>query len=159
MNHKAAINIIAAELGMAREDRQAVSLSLVGVASLADMSALQLAKVRSHFDHLQRVAGGATKATATQTPGRTNLATKITRPAAGRPAFAPERAPMVRRIRAQLISLGRLPDSYADKIVQRLFGAAAPVHYEWCNGQQMHKLSGELAQQQTRQAAKENIRA
>ena len=57
MNHKAAINIIAGQLGISREDRQAISRDVVGVASLTDMNLVQLAKLRAHFDSLAKRSG------------------------------------------------------------------------------------------------------
>lgn len=140
MNHKAAINIIAAELGMAREDRQAVSLAVVGVASLIDMTPLQLAKLRSHFELLQARSKGL--AVPKAAPVREQ-----------RPKASPEALPMVRRIRAQLISLGRKPDSYADGIAKQMWGDAAPRFFEWATGAQLKAISMALAAQQAREGA------
>ena len=140
MNHKAAINIIAGELGMAREDRQAVSLAVVGVASLTEMSALQLAKVRTHFEGLQARAKGL--AAPAGAPVREQ-----------RPKPSLEAAPMVRRIRAQLISLGRKPDGYADGVAKQMWGEAAPRYFEWATGTQLKAISMALAAQQAREGA------
>lgn len=57
MNHIAAINIMAGQLGMSREDRQSVSLAVVGVASLTHMNPAQIAKLRAHFDALAKRSG------------------------------------------------------------------------------------------------------
>lgn len=140
MNHIAAINIIASELDITKEDRYAISLSVVGVASLTKMNALQLAKMRSHFELLQaRSKGLAAPAPA---PVREQ-----------RPKASLEAAPMVRRIRAQLISLGRKPDSYADGIAKQMWGSAAPRFFEWATGAQLKAISMALAQQQFRDGA------
>ncbi len=138
MNHKAAINIIAGQLGMSREDRQAVSHAVVGVASLTDMSPVQLAKLRTHFDALAK-RGGALQ------PAKPSGARKPKRPAP-----SAENAPMCRRIRAQLISLGRLPDTYADGIAKQMFQEAAPQFYEWCHADQLHKITAALGVEQRR---------
>ena len=58
---------------------------------------------------------------------------------------------LVRRIRAQLIALGRLPDSYADGIAQQMWGTKAPTFYEWCSGEQLRGITTALGQQQNRQ--------
>lgn len=67
-----------------------------------------------------------------------------------RPTPAPENAGMVKRIRAQLISLGRLPNTYADGISKQAFGVD---YYEWLTGDQLWKLSAMLAAEQQRQGA------
>lgn len=61
-----------------------------------------------------------------------------------RPAVPRERAALVRKIRALLINhpTGRLPDSYADGIAQRMFGVD---NYTWCQPEQLHKLVQALA--------------
>lgn len=57
---------------------------------------------------------------------------------------APEKAPLVAKIRAQLINhpTGRLPDSYADGIAKQMFGVD---NYTWCNLAQLDKLVQALA--------------
>ena len=74
------------------------------------------------------------------------------KPTAAKPAKAPKRptpsatlAPMCRKVRAQLISLGRRPDSYADAIAQRMFNVQ---FYEWCHSDQLHALVAALAVEQ-----------
>lgn len=68
-----------------------------------------------------------------------------------RPTPAPENLPLCRKIRAQLIDLGRLPDTYADAISKQAFGVD---FYEWCTCDQLHKLSTMLTFEQKRQKAK-----
>lgn len=70
-----------------------------------------------------------------------------------RPTPAPENAALCRKIRAQLISLGRLPDTYADGISKQAFQVD---FYEWCTPQQLHKLSAMLAAEQRRKGADTN---
>lgn len=70
-----------------------------------------------------------------------------------RPAPSEDKLRLVRRIRAQLISLGRKADSYADGIAHQMFGDEAPEFYEWCNHDQLHKISAALGVQQRRAGA------
>lgn len=70
-----------------------------------------------------------------------------------RPTPAPDKLKLVRRIRAQLISLGRKPDEYADGIVKQMFGADAPNFYEWCTHNQLHAVTASLSVQQEREGA------
>jgi phage gp16-like protein len=67
-----------------------------------------------------------------------------------RPTPAPENAALCRKIRAQLISLGRLPDTYADGIAKQAFTVD---FYEWCTPEQLRKISTMLAAEQKRKGA------
>lgn len=67
-----------------------------------------------------------------------------------RPTPSPDKAKLVRRIRAQLISLDRKPDTYADGISKHMFGVD---FYEWCNHEQLHAITAALAVQQRREGA------
>lgn len=67
-----------------------------------------------------------------------------------RPTPAPDKIKLIRRIRAQLISLERLPDTYADGISKQMFGVD---FYEWCNHDQLHAITAALSAQQRRQGA------
>ena len=64
-----------------------------------------------------------------------------------RPTPAPAVAAMCRKVRAQLISLGRLPDTYADGIAQQMFNVQ---FYEWCLPEQLHAVVAALAVEQQR---------
>jgi hypothetical protein len=147
VNHKAAINIIAGQLGISREDRQAISREVVGVASLTDMNPAQLAKLRAHFDSVAKRSGVVRQEPKAAASGK---AAKPGRPIASRPIPSKEVAPLCRRIRAQLISLGRLPDSYADGIAKQMFQEDAPQFYEWCHAAQLHKITSALGAEQRR---------
>jgi phage gp16-like protein len=68
-----------------------------------------------------------------------------------RPTPAPENAALVSRIRAQLISLGRLPDTYADGIAKQAFKVD---FFEWCTPDQLHDLTNMLRAEQNRQGAR-----
>ncbi len=84
------------------------------------------------LDHLKTVAAGADG-------GRPKL------PRSPRAAtVAPEKAPLVRKIRAQLINhpTGRKPDSYADGMSKQMFGVDK---YTWCTPEQLEKLIQALA--------------
>lgn len=67
-----------------------------------------------------------------------------------RPTPAPDKMKLVRRIRAQLISLGRKPDEYADGIAKKMFGVD---FFEWCNHDQLHAITAALGVQQEREGA------
>jgi phage gp16-like protein len=69
-----------------------------------------------------------------------------------RPTPAAENVALCKRIRAQLISLGHLPDTYADGIAKQAF---AVDFYEWCTSEQLHKLTAMLAFEQKRKGAPE----
>ena len=73
------------------------------------------------------------------------------RPAAARrpkrPTPSLAAAPMCRKVRAQLISLGRLPDTYADGIASQMFGVQ---FFEWCQPDQLHAIVAALAAEQAR---------
>jgi hypothetical protein len=78
-------------------------------------------------------------------------ATKTKRPA--RPTPSVDAAPLVRRIRAQLISLDRKPDEYADGIAKQMLGADAPQFFEWCHLRDLTKISQALSVEQNRKGA------
>lgn len=65
-----------------------------------------------------------------------------------RPTPSEAVAPMCRKVRAQLISLGRKPDTYADGIAERMFGVQ---FYEWCQPEQLHAIVAALTVEQQRQ--------
>lgn len=67
-----------------------------------------------------------------------------------RPTPAPEKLKLIRRIRAQLISLDRLPDTYADGIARQMFGLQ---FYEWATPDQLHAITAALGVQQRKQGA------
>lgn len=69
-----------------------------------------------------------------------------------RPTPAQDKLPLVRRIRAQLISLDRKPDTYADGIAQKMFGDIQ--FFEWCDHDQLHSISAALAYEQRRKGVR-----
>lgn len=64
-----------------------------------------------------------------------------------RPTPSEAVAPMCRKVRAQLISLDRKPDSYADGIAQQMFGVR---YFEWCTTEQLHAVVAALSAEQDR---------
>lgn len=67
-----------------------------------------------------------------------------------RPTPSVDALPLVRRIRAQLISLDRKPDEYADGIAKQMFADNAPEFFEWCHPTDLYKISQALGVEQRR---------
>lgn len=67
-----------------------------------------------------------------------------------RPTPAADKIKLVKRIRAQLISLDRLPDTYADGVAKQMFGVD---RYEWCTHDQLHAITAALAVKQRKEGA------
>jgi phage gp16-like protein len=70
-----------------------------------------------------------------------------------RPTPSADALPLVRRIRAQLISLDRKPNEYADGIAKQMLGDSAPQYFEWCALRDLHKISQALGVEQQRRGA------
>jgi len=70
-----------------------------------------------------------------------------------RPTPSADARPLVRRIRAQLISLDRKPDTYADGIAKQMLGDEAPQFFEWCHVRDLERISQALTYQQNRTGA------
>lgn len=77
--------------------------------------------------------------------------TKPKRPS--RPTPKADALPLVRRIRAQLISLDRKPDEYADGIAKQMLGDETPKFFEWCHVRDLERISKALTYQQNRTGA------
>lgn len=136
------IHAMQREVGLQADDATAVKIAVTGVASSGAMTVMQRAKYIGHLAGLVRSAQ----------PGAEprNGATKR-RPK--RPTPSADAAPLVRRVRAQLISLGRLPDTYADGIAKQMLGAGAPEFFEWCAPRDLYKISQALGVEQKRKGA------
>jgi phage gp16-like protein len=78
-------------------------------------------------------------------------AAKTARP--GRPTPAADALPLVRRIRAQCISLDRLDDTYIDGMARQMLGTEAPQFFEWCQVRDLYKISQALGVFQARKGA------
>lgn len=131
----AKIHLAKKQLCMTEEDYRAMLQGQSGVNSASELDDQGRQKVLAHL----RRAGFLAK------PGST-----AQRPQ--RPTPAADKLPLVRRIRAQLISLNRKPDSYADGIARQMFGEHIKF-FEWCDHDQLHSVSSALAYEQRRQGA------
>lgn len=129
----AIIHIAKKQLGLSEDDYRAMLQSYGGASSSAKLDHAGRQRVLAYLDGI----GFKPKASTT---------TK--RPA--RPIPSADALPLVRRIRAQLISLERKPDSYADGIAKQMFGADAPEFFEWCHPRDLEKISQALTYQQNR---------
>ncbi len=124
------IHIAKKQLNLADEDYRAILIAKGSVSSSKDLDHAGRERVLAYFQTL----GFKPKAAAN--PKRPT-----------RPTPAPEKLKLVRRIRAQLISLDRLPDTYADGIAKQMFGVD---FYEWATPEQLHKISAALGVQQAK---------
>lgn len=129
----AKIHVAKKQLQMSNDDYLAMLWTQGRVRSSADLDHAGRRKV---LDYLASI--GFKPAASTQTK----------RPA--RPMPTADKLPLVRRIRAQLISLGRLPDSYADGIAKQMLGDDAPQFFEWCHASDLHKITQALGVEQGR---------
>lgn len=130
------IQIARKQLNLTDEDYRTILQRQGGVTSSKDLDHPGRQKVLSYFESL----GWKPKASPT---------TK--RPA--RPTPAADALPLVKRIRAQLISLDRKPDDYADGIAKQMFGDQAPKFFEWCHVRDLERISQALTYQQKRVGA------
>ena len=124
------IHIAKKQLNLDDETYRTILASKGGVSSSKDLDHAGRERVLTYFQKL----GFKPKAAANPK-----------RPA--RPTPAPEKLKLVRRIRAQLISLDRLPDTYADGIAKQMFSVD---FYEWATPEQLHKISAALGVQQVK---------
>lgn len=130
----AKIHIARKQLDVADETYIAKLQEIGGVTSSRDLTPNGRARLLAWFDSLG--FKGKSSPTTSQRPKR--------------PTPAAENLPLVRRIRAQLISLDRKPDEYADGIAKQAFGIQ---FYEWCTCEQLLKVSQMLGVEQKRQGA------
>lgn len=126
----AKIHVAKKQLSMSDEDYRAMLWTQGRVTSAADLDHVGRQRVLDHFK-----ACGFKPASAKNAK----------RPA--RPTPSPEKLKLVRRIRAQLISLDHLPDTYADGIAKQMFGLQ---FYEWATPDQLHSITAALAVEQRR---------
>lgn len=134
-----AIHAMQRELGLSKDDAESLKLSVTGVSSSADMNEQQRAR---YIAHLRGIVTARTVV-----HGRAHRPV-VTKRRPKRPTPSVDAAPMVRRIRAQLISLGRLPDTYADGIAKQMLGSEAPEFFEWCSPHDLHKITVALSVEQ-----------
>lgn len=131
----AKIHLAKKTLGMTDEDYRTMLQAQTGHSSASKLNHAQRLKVLAHM----------------QTMGFRPKAGKAPR-RPKRPTPAADRLPLVRRIRAQLISLDRKPDEYADGIARKMFGGQIQF-FEWCTPEQLHSISAALAYEQRRRGA------
>jgi phage gp16-like protein len=130
------IHVAKKQLGLPEEEYRAILLARGG----ADSS--------KHLDH----AGRQRVLDYFKTLGfKPQAANTSKRPA--RPTPSADALPLVRRIRAQLISLERKPDEYADGIAKQMLGAETPKFFEWCHPRDLERISQALTYQQSRTGA------
>lgn len=130
------IQIAKKQLNLTDEDYRAILIAKGGTDSSTKLDHEGRQRVLSYFETL----GWKPKA-----------GVKTKRPE--RPTPSSDALPLVRRIRAQLISLDRLPDEYADGIAKQMLGDAAPQFFEWCHCRDLEKISQALSYQQNRTGA------
>ena len=129
----AKIHVAKKQLGMSDEDYRALLWTQARVATARDLDHAGRARV---LDFMRALGFKPAAKPSARRPSR--------------PTPAPDKIKLVRKIRAQLISLERLPDSYADGIAKHMFGVD---FYEWCNHDQLHAIAAALAVQQRRAGA------
>ncbi len=130
----ATIHIAKKETGLDDDTYRAKLQEFGGVSSAGDLNPVGRAKLLAYFKTI------GWKPTGTKGGG--------TRPK--RPTPAAGVAAQCRKLRAQLISLGKLPDTYADAITKKSFNVD---FFEWCTPEQLHKLTAMLAIEQKRKGA------
>jgi|GEM_PF-572676 len=142
----ARIHIAKAALNLDEERYQAM-LAPLGATSAGALDWRQRKKLIDGFVALGWNGKARRKA---RQPGQAAPAprAKPTRPR--RPTPASHVAPLCRKVRAQLISLGRRPDSYADAIAQQMFNVQ---FYEWCDIEQLRAIVTALVAEQTKLGA------
>lgn len=129
----ARIHIAKQQLRMSEDDYRAMLWTQGRVHSSKDLDHAGRQRV---LDYLQAIGFKPAPAKTTKRPAR--------------PTPAPDKLKLVRRIRAQLISLERKPDEYADGIAKQMFGV---TFYEWCDHDQLHAITAALAVQQRKEGA------
>lgn len=131
----ARIHIAKQQLGMTQPDYEAM-IKTVGRATSGSSKDLDFAGRQRVLDHLKACGFKPVASAITKRPSR--------------PTPAPDKLKLVRRIRAQLISLGRLPDTYADGIAKQMYGLQ---FFEWGTHEQLHAITSALAVQQRKAGA------
>ncbi|SDO77797.1 Protein of unknown function [Rhodoferax sp. OV413] len=137
----AKIHLAKKQLNMSDDDYRAMLWTQGRVHSAKD---LDFAGRRAVMDYLTKTAGF--KSAPAKPSSKPTARPK-------RPTPAPDALPLVRRIRAQLISLERKPDEYADGVAKQMLGTDAPQFFEWCHPRDLYKISQALGVEQQRKGA------
>jgi phage gp16-like protein len=132
----AKIHVAKKQLSMSDEDYRAMLWTQGRVTSSGDLDHAGRQRV---LDHLKACGFKPAASDNTKRPKR--------------PTPSVDALPLVRRIRAQLISMDRKPDEYADGIAKQMLGEAAPKFFEWCHLRDLHSISQALSIQQLRTGA------
>jgi phage gp16-like protein len=130
------IHIAKKQLGLSEDEYRSILEGRGGAASAKDLDHAGRQRVLAYFKTrgFKPVAGAKTKRPARPTPSADAL-------------------PLVRRIRAQLISLDRKPDEYADAVGKQMLGDAMPEFFEWCHISDLERISKALGYHQNRVGA------
>jgi phage gp16-like protein len=144
MNHMAAIHCLKKTLKLSDDDYRFHLRQATAKDSCKAMNPVELAKARAYFDSMA-TRSGLPQAKANAAAAKTKHPT--------RPTPSIDALPLVKRIRAQLISLGRKPDSYADGIAKQMLGDDCPKFFEWCHPSDLTRITQALGFQQRREGA------
>lgn len=129
----AKIHVAKKQLGMTEDDYRAMLWTQGRVKTSSDLDHAGRQRV---LDHLKACGFKPVASAQTKRPAR--------------PTPAPDKLKLIRRIRAQLISLGNLPDTYGDGIAKQMFGLQ---FYEWATHDQLHSITAALAAEQRKKGA------
>ena len=132
----AKIHLAKKQLSMTDDDYRAMLWTQGRVKSAGDLDYAGRQRV---LDHLKAIGFKLAASPKTKRPAR--------------PTPSADALPLVRRIRAQLISLDHKPDAYADGIAKQMLGADCPQYFEWCHTTDLHKISQALGVEQKRKGA------
>ncbi|MDI3259686.1 MAG: regulatory protein GemA [Sinobacteraceae bacterium] len=123
----ARIHILAEQIGLTREQYEAVLMTVARVDSAALLDTHGRAEVIRHLENQLR----------RHQPGSTAMHYR------SRPQVSADRAPLVGKIRALLVSATPpREDAYADAMAKHMFGV---TRYTWCTPPQLSKLVAALA--------------
>jgi phage gp16-like protein len=146
----ARIHILAEQLGMDTMDKHPASEYRSTLFAVGGPTARHGEEISAGFlDHVGRRRVVAHLAQLARARGIKQKQPPIGK--AGRPTPAPDRAPMVRKIRAMLAEAGR-PDSYGDRLSKTMFHVE---FYEWCAPDQLRRVIAALCYDRGRRAARE----
>lgn len=132
----ARIHIAKKALNLSDDEYRELMFSVARVRSSAELDLIGRKRLIEHFIRCGWSGGKPT-------PKR--AASKTERPR--RPTPSASVAPLCRKVRAQLISLGRKPDGYADGIAQQMYKVQ---FYEWCTSEQLQAVVSALGAEQAR---------
>lgn len=119
----ARIHVLKKELGLDDDQYRVVLWTLARVESAADLDTHGRQQVIQHLEAHARRAGVARRT---------------------RQTAAPDKGPLVAKIRALLINApgGRRDDAYADALSQKMFNVQ---RFTWCSHEQLHKIVAALS--------------